>query len=151
MVAIRFSSYRCGFPAAKTGLRFLVDSPGVLQGKVVREALRPALAARAMFMVGVVSFIMWLLAARRRALLLLSLMCASIVAMQGLHSVRWFFQYPADWHFEALVTMVWLVGLQGVFLVAFVIVHFALPGRWWLVQHACAHLRRHLVVRAGAI
>ncbi len=131
VVAIRASSYRCGFPAARSGIRVLIDVPAVLQEKAVREAVGPTLAAGAMFMVGMASLIMWLLAARRGALLMLAVMCAAIAAMQALHAMRWIFHYPADWHYAALLAMKWLVVVQGLSLVAFVVVHFALPGRWW--------------------
>jgi hypothetical protein len=133
VIAIRSSSYLCGFPSAKSGFRFLVDSPAILQGKAVREAIVPTIAAGALFMVGMASFIMWLLAARRGALLILCAMCASIAAMQALHSIRWFFQYPADWHFPALFAMTWLVALQALCMIALVMAHFELPGRRWIL------------------
>ena len=57
LVAIRASSYRCEFPAAKSGLRFLVDAPATLQKKALREAIAPTVAAGAMCMVGMASFI----------------------------------------------------------------------------------------------
>jgi hypothetical protein len=133
VVAIRASSYRCGFPAAKSGIRFMVDAPEVFQERAMKEAIGPTLAAGAMFMVAMASLIMWVFAARRNALLLLAGMCGAIAAMQSLHAVRWIFHYPADWHYTALVVMKSLVGLLGFFLVAFVLVHFSLPGRWWFV------------------
>lgn len=130
VVALRASSYRCGFPAAKSGIRLVIASPAALQEKTAREAIGPTLAAGAMFMVAMAALIMWLLAARRGALLLLAAMCASIAAMQTLHAARWIFHYPADWHYGALLAMKVLVGLQGLFLVAFTVVHFSLPHRW---------------------
>jgi len=130
VVAIRSSSYRCGFPAERSGIRVMIDAPGVLQEKATREAVGPTLAAGAMFMVGMASLIMWLLAARRGTLLMLAVMCTAIAAMQALHAVRWVFHYPADWHHAALLAMKWLVVVQGLSLVAFVVAHFALPGRW---------------------
>jgi hypothetical protein len=133
VVAIRTSSYRCGFPAAKSGLRLLVDSPEVLHGMVLREAFVPTLAAGALCMTGLASLIMWLLAARRAALLLLCGVCVSGAAMQGLQAVRWFFVYPADWHYPVLSTMTALVGVQGILTVAFVFVHFGVPHRRWLL------------------
>jgi hypothetical protein len=132
VVAIRCSSYRCGFPAAKSGLRFIIDDPAVLQEKAAREAIGPTLAAGALFMVGIAALIMWLLAARQPALLLLAAMCAAIAGMQTLHAVRWIFHYPADWHYPALLVMKGLAALQALFLAAFVVVHFAVPGRWRL-------------------
>jgi hypothetical protein len=133
VVALRTSSYRCGFPAATSGFRFLMDSPSVLHGKVLREAFMPTLAAGALCMTGLASLIMWLLAARRATLLLLCGVCLSGAAMQGLQAVRWFFVYPADWHYPVLSAMTMLVGVQGILTVAFVIVHFKVPQRRWLL------------------
>ncbi|MBI5694019.1 MAG: histidine kinase [Verrucomicrobia bacterium] len=132
VVALRLSSHRCGFPAAQTGLRLLIDEPERLQRVAVREALVPTLAAGAAVMAGLAGFIMWLVAARRPTLLLLTGMCLSAAAMQALHAHRWFFQYPADWHYPVLLVMAFLVGLQGICLVAFLLVHFAVPGARWL-------------------
>ena len=133
VVALRLSSYRCGFPAKTSGFRFLVDAPENLQGIAVREALIPSVAAGAMLMVGMASLILWLLAARRLPLLLLGGMCLSATLMQALHAHRWFFPYPADWHFPALMAMSWLVAAQSLCLVAFVLVHFAVPRARWLL------------------
>jgi len=133
VVAMRSSSYRVGFPAKNSGFRFLVDAPARLQGMVLREAFVPTLAAGALCMVALATLILWLLAARRATLLLLGGLCLAGAAMQGLQAMRWFFHYPADWHYPVLATMVALVGVQGVFTVAFIAVHFAVPRRgWWL-------------------
>jgi hypothetical protein len=133
VVAFRTSSYRCGFPAPTSGFRFLVDAPAVLHGKVLREAFVPTLAAGALFMIGLASLIMWLLAARRATLLLLCGVCLSGAVMQTLQAIRWFFAYPADWHYPVLSAMTALVGVQGILTVALVIVHFDLPRRRWLL------------------
>jgi hypothetical protein len=129
VVAIRTSSYRVGFPAATSGFRFLVDASAKLQGLVLREAFVPTLAAGALCMVALATFIMWLLAARRATLLLLGGVCVSGAGMQALQALRWFFPYPADWHYPVMTTMVALVGVQGVLSVAFVIGHFEVPRR----------------------
>lgn len=84
-------------------------------------------------MTALASFIMWLLAARRVTLLLLGGVCLSGAVMQALQAVRWFFAYPADWHYPVLSAMTALVGVQGVLTVALVIVHFELPRRRWLI------------------
>lgn len=133
LVALRTSSHRVGFPAKNSGFRFLVDAPSVLQGMVLREALVPTLAAGALCMVALATLIMWLLAAGRATLILLGGVCLLGAAMQALQAARWFFHYPADWHYPALTAMVALVGMQGVLTVAFVVVHFAVPRRWWLL------------------
>ena len=133
VVAVRSSSYRCGFPAATSGLRVLIDDPARLHGMVLREAFLPTVAAGALFMAGLASLIMWLVAARRAPLLLLGGVCFSGAAMQTLQAIRWFFVYPADWHFPVLTAMTSLVGLQGILTVAFVLVHFEVPRRGWLL------------------
>lgn len=133
VVALRTSSHRCGFPAPRSGFRFLIDSPAALQSKVLREAFVPTLAAGALFMMALASLIMWLLAARRATLLLLGGVCLSGAVMQSLQAVRWFFAYPADWHYPALGAMTALVAGQGVLLVALVVVVFQLPYRRWLL------------------
>jgi hypothetical protein len=133
VVAIRTSSFRVGFPAATSGLRFLVDDPAKLQGLVLREAFVPTLAAGALCMVAMAALILWLFAARRATLLLLAGLCLAAAAMQTLQAVRWFFPYPADWHRPVLATMIGLVGVQGFLTVALVIEHFAVARRWWLL------------------
>lgn len=133
LVALRTSSYRAGFPAKTSGFRFLVHEPAVLQGKVLREAFVPTLAAGALCMVGLATVIMWLVAARRAPLLLLTGVCLSAAAMQGMQAVRWFFHYPADWHYPVLTSMVALVGVQGILMVAFIVTHFQVPYRRWLL------------------
>lgn len=133
VVALRTSSYRVGFPADKSGFRFLVDTPSVLQGLALREAFVPTLAAGALCMVALATVILWLLAARRVTLLLLGGVCVLGAAMQALQAVRWFFHYPADWHYPVLLAMVALVGAQGVLTVAFAAVFFAVPRRGWLL------------------
>jgi hypothetical protein len=132
VVVLRLSSHRCGFPSARTGLRLVIDDAERLQRVAVREAVVPTLAAGATLMAGLAGLIMWALAARRTALLVLTGMCLSAAAMQALHAYRWFFQYPADWHYPALVVMSGLVGLQSLCLVVFLLVHFAVPGTRWL-------------------
>lgn len=133
VVAIRTSSYRVGFPSATSGFRFLVDAPAVLQGMVLREAFVPTVAAGALCMVALAALIMWLLAARRAPLLLLAGLCFAAALMQALQAVRWFFHYPADWHYPVLAAMVVLVGAQGILTVGFVLVHFAVPRRGWIL------------------
>jgi hypothetical protein len=133
VVAIRTSSYRCGFPAASSGFRLLIDEPSVLHGKVLREAFVPTLAAGALLMTTLASLIMWWFAARRATLLLLAGVCLAGAIMQTLQAVRWFFAYPADWHYPVLSTMTTLVGVQGILTVALVIVHFDVPRRRWLL------------------
>lgn len=133
VVAMRTSSHRCGFPAATSGFRFMIDSPAVLQGKVLREAFVPTLAAGALFMTGMATLILWMLAARRTTLLLLCGICLSGATMQALQAIRWFFQYPADWHYPVLSAMTALVGAQGFLIVAFVVVLFEVPRRRWLL------------------
>ncbi len=133
VVALRTSSHRCGFPAPSSGFRFLVDAPAVLQGMVLREAFVPTLAAGALCMTALASLIMWLLAARRATLLLLCGVCLSGAVMQALQAVRWFFAYPADWHYPVLSAMTTLVGGQGLLMVALVIAQFEVPRRRWLL------------------
>jgi hypothetical protein len=133
VVAMRSSSYRVGFPARNSGFRFLVDEPARLQGMVLREAFVPTLAAGALCMVALATLIMWMLAARRPTLLLLGGVCLAGAAMQALQAIRWFYHYPADWHYPVLTAMVALVGAQGVLTVAFIAVHFEVPRRgWWM-------------------
>lgn len=133
VVALRTSSHRCGFPAPGSGYRFLLDGPEVLQRKVLREAFIPTVAAGALFMIALASLIMWLLAARRATLLLLGGMCLFGASMQALQAARWFFAYPADWHHPVLSAMTTLVGLQGLLMVALVIVQFQVPHQRWLL------------------
>jgi hypothetical protein len=100
---------------------------------VLREAFVPTLAAGALTMVSLAALIMWLLAARRATLLLLCGVCFFGAVMQSLQAVRWFFHYPSDWHYPVLTSMVALVAVQGILTVSFVVVHFTIPRRWWLL------------------
>ena len=133
VVALRTSSHRCGFPAPNSGFRFVLDAPTALQGKVLQEAFLPTLAAGALFMIGLASLIMWMLAARRVTLLLLCGVCLFGAAMQALQAVRWFFPYPADWHYPVLATMAALVAGQGLLTVALVLAQFQVPHRRLLI------------------
>ena len=133
LVAMRISSYRCGFPSPLTSFAFYVANRAVFQADVVRFVMEPAASSAAMFMVGLASLIMWLLAARQPALLLFCAMCFSGALMQGIETCRWLLDYPADWAYPAQVADTGLVCARGVFMAAFVIVHFGVPRRgWWL-------------------
>lgn len=133
-VALRASSYRVGFPNAVSGVRFLIDEPSVLQGIALQEAFVPTLAAGALFMIGLTSLILWALAAHRTPLLLLGGVCLADSLMQGIQAARWFFHYPADWHYPAYVAMAALVAVQSLLTLGFEITHFRVPrGRWLLL------------------
>ena len=132
-VALRASSYRVGFPNAVSGLRFLVDEPSVLQGIALQEAFVPTLAAGALFMIGLTSLILWALAAHRTPLLLLGGVCLADSLMQGIQAARWFFHYPADWHYPAYVAMATLVAVQSLLTLGFQIAHFRVPRGPWLL------------------
>jgi hypothetical protein len=53
--------------------------------------------------------------------------------MQSLQAIRWFFAYPADWHYPVLTSMTSLLGVQGVLTIAMVVVHFEVPRWRWLL------------------
>lgn len=129
VVALRTSSYRVGFPAPQSGFRFLLDDPARLQGTVLREAFVPTLAAGALCMIALAALIMWLVAARRATLMWLGGLGLAAAAMQALQAFRWFYPYPADWHYPLLTTMVSLVGVQVVLTVGYVVAQFDLPHR----------------------
>ncbi|MFO1451399.1 MAG: histidine kinase [Opitutaceae bacterium] len=133
VVALRASSYRVGFPNTTSGLRLMMDSPSVLQGIALREAFVPTLAAGALFMIGLTSLILWALAAHRTPLILLGGLCFADSLMQGIQAVRWFFHYPADWHYPAYFVMTTFVAVQGLLTLAFAIAHFRVPRGGWLM------------------
>ncbi|MEO7598898.1 MAG: histidine kinase, partial [Opitutus sp.] len=132
-VAMRISSYRCGVPGDKATFRFFMNDPVKVTTWVMRNAIAPTLAAGAMFILAIVCALIWVLAARRPALLFVGSMCLWAAAMQALIALRWFYNYPADWWYPLMLAEDFAHGVFAWCFVAFVIAHFAVPhGRWIL-------------------
>jgi hypothetical protein len=133
VVAMRLSNYRYYFPGERTDLQVWFIAPEERLATFNRIALEPTLAAGAMFMIAVVSLMMWLIAARRPALLLLVGLCSCAALTQTLMMLRYSTSYSYEWHYAVRLANVWLAGGMGICLVAFVCGHFAIQRSRWLV------------------
>ncbi len=132
-VAMRISSYRCGVPGDEATFRFFMNDPVKVAIWVMRNAIAPTLAAGAMFVLASVCALIWLLAARRPALLFVGSMCLWAATMQALIALRWFYNYPSDWWYPLMLAEDFAHGVFAWCFVAFVIAHFSVPhGRWIL-------------------
>jgi hypothetical protein len=130
---MRVSSYHCGFPGAKAEFMFFMNDPVVVQTWEMRNGILPTLAAGALLILSVVCTLIWSFAARRTALLYVGSMSFCGAATQALIALRWFYNYPADWHYPLTIAGNCFQGALAWFLVAFVVAHFAVPhGRWIL-------------------
>ncbi|HEX2100280.1 MAG TPA: hypothetical protein VHF69_06445, partial [Candidatus Synoicihabitans sp.] len=126
LVAMRLSNYRYYFPGERTDLQVWFVAPEERLANFNRIALEPTLAAGAMFMIAIVSLMMWLIAARRPALLLLVGLCSCAALTQGLMTLRYSTSYSYEWHYAIRLANVWLAAGIGICLVAFVCQHFAI-------------------------
>ncbi len=133
VVAMRISSYRCGATDNKSGFVFFMNDPRVVQSWQMRNALLPTLAAGAMFILTIVCGLIWFFAARRTALLCVALMSLCATITQALLSLRWFYNYPADWAHPLETAQSYIHGLMAWWFVAFVVTHFAVPYRRWIL------------------
>lgn len=130
-VAIRMSSQETGFSSSTYSLNIVMGNFRDLLVVRTRQALLSVVAFGGALVVSLVAGLGWLLAGRRRSLLLLSALCGVAAAMQALQAWRWLFEYPYPWHYPRLVAITLLVGLLGVLLVRFLQEAFAVPRRGW--------------------
>jgi hypothetical protein len=140
VVALRISSFHTGFPAPTYGLTFVWGNFRTLLVDRSRTAVFSLLAVGAALVVAIVFGLIWLLAGRRRALLWFSLLFLCTAASQALQAWRWLYEYPYPWHYPRLVAITSLVTAIAVLLPAFVMEHFELRGKRWVLGGLAAAL-----------
>ncbi len=129
VVALRLSSFHTGFPGPSYGVNFLWGNFRTMLVERSRTALLSVMAVGAALVGAVVFGLMWLLAGRRRAVLLFSLLCLVVAALQALQAWRWIFEYSYDWHYPRLLAITGLATAMAALLPAFLMEHFSLRGR----------------------
>jgi hypothetical protein len=132
VVALRLSSFHTGFPGPTYGLTFLWGNFRTMLVERSRTAIFSVMAVGAALVVAIVFGLIWLLAGRRRDLLIFSLLFVCVALLQALQVWRWLYEYPYDWHYPRLVAITALATAMAVLLPAFVLQHFELTGRRWV-------------------
>ena len=132
VVAMRVSSFHDWAPRGAPTY-FKLDEPANIQSWKTTNALCPTAATGAMMFLTVVCGSFWILAVRRSALLWLTAMSLAAAAMQGLIVYRWLYNYPANWYFHVTMAGWWCSGLLAWCFAGFVVDHFAVPHRRWLL------------------
>lgn len=132
LLALRMSSWHTGFPSPTYGLNFTRGNfRAMLLGRS-RTALFSVMAVGASLVAATVFGLMWLLAGRRRALLLLGALFFCVAAMQALQAWRWLYDYPYSWHYPRLVAITALTTALAALLPIFLLEHFELRHRRWV-------------------
>ncbi len=130
-VALRLSSFNTGFPGPTYGLNFAWGHFRSMLVERSRTSLLSVMAVGASLVGAGVFGLLWLLAGRRRSLLIFSALLLTVAALQALQAWRWLFEYRYDWHHPRLVAITVLASALAVLLAAFVLEHFALRLRVW--------------------
>jgi hypothetical protein len=131
VVALRMSSWNTGFPSQTYALNFSWGNFRAILLERSRTALFSVMAVGAALVAAVVFGLIWLLAGRRRSLLLFSLLFLTVAVMQALQAWRWLYDYPYSWHYPRLVAITALTTAMAVLLPAFLLEQFNLRRRWW--------------------
>jgi hypothetical protein len=129
VIALRMSSWNTGFPGPTYALNFFWGNFQALLLERSRTSLLSVMAVGAALVAAVVFGLLWLLAGRRRSLLLFSLLCLTVAVLQALQAWRWLFDYPYDWHYPRLVAITGVSTALAVLLPAFLLEHFILKWR----------------------
>lgn len=132
VVALRMSSWNTGFRSPTYSLLFGFGNFRTMLVERSRTAILSVMAVGAALVGATVFGLMWLLAGRRRPVLLFSLLFLCVGLMQALQAWRWLYDYPYNWHHPRLVVITSLTTAMAVLLPAFVLYHFELERRWWL-------------------
>ncbi len=140
IVALRMSSWHTGFPGPTYGLNLARGNFRAMLVERSRTALFSVMAVGAALVAAVVFGLMWLLAGRRRSLLVCSVLFAVVALLQALQAWRWLYEYPYDWHYPRLVVITALATALAVLLPVFLLEHFEIRRRraWALVPLAGA-------------
>ncbi len=131
VVALRMSSWKTGFRSPTYSLLFELGNFRTMLLTRSRTAILSVMAVGAALVGAMVFGLLWLLAGRRRPLLLFSLLFLCVGVMQALQAWRWLYDYPYSWHQPRLVVITSLVTAMAVLLPAFVLDHFQLKRRRW--------------------
>lgn len=132
VVALRMSSWNTGFRSPTYSLLFGFGNFRTMLVERSRTAILSVMAVGAALVGATVFGLIWLLAGRRMPVLLFSLLFLCVALLQALQAWRWLYEYPYNWHFPRLVVITSLTTAMAVLLPAFVLHHFALPGRRWV-------------------
>ncbi len=132
VVALRMSSWNTGFRSPTYALHFGFGNFRTMLVERSRTAILSVMAVGAALVGATVFGLIWLLAGRRTPVLLFSLLFLCVALLQALQAWRWLYEYPYNWHFPRLVVITSLTMAMAVLLPAFVLHHFALPGRRWV-------------------
>lgn len=139
VIALRMSNHRYGFPGNRTDMQVSFTSLDRRLAESQRTVIETALAAGAMSMVALAGLTLWLVALRRTLLLLFTGLCACAAVTQFMTMARFLGSYDYDWHYPFRLGMVYLAGVLGACLIAFVGMHFKVPRlRWLLGGHVVA-------------
>lgn len=130
-VALRLSSFHTGFPGPTYGLNFAWGNFRTMLVERSRTSLLSVMAVGASLVGAGVFGLLWLLAGRRRSLLIFSALLLTVAALQALQAWRWLFEYRYDWHHPRLVAITVLASALAVLLTAFVLEQFALRLHRW--------------------
>lgn len=131
VVALRMSSWNTGFPSPTYALNWSWGNFRTMLLQRSRTALLSVMAVGAALVAAIVMGLLWLLAGRRRALLILSGLFLCVGMLQALQAWRWLFDYRYDWHYPRLVVITALTTAMAVLLPAFLLEHFNLRKRGW--------------------
>jgi len=139
VVAMRLSTYRCGFPHPRSGFTYWITEPAELYAWRARSAVIPTLAAGAMVVLALIASILWLFQPGRRELAWAVLLCLTAAAIQALCVGRWMVNYPADRYHIVIIGTAALHGVMAVSLVGLVVTHLAVArARWWIAATVVA-------------
>jgi hypothetical protein len=129
VVAMRISSYRDRFPGDKSWFLFFMEEPTTILRWEMQNGIYPTLAAGAMFILAAVCALGWYFGGRHTPLLCVGAMCLGAAMAQALTALRWFYNYPTDWHYPLTMASAACYGVVAWCLVAFVFTNFAVPWR----------------------
>lgn len=136
VLAMRVSTYRCGFTDPTTGVLLFLESPFLVYRYRSGNAVVPTLAAGAMFVLALICGLLWLFGPRRAELAWAMMLCAAASAMQTLPVIRWLQNYPSDVYHWVTKGSELLHAIMAVSLIAVISVHLAVPRLHWLLAAA---------------
>ncbi len=133
LLAMRLSSYHTRDPGGYSPLVTIVMAPSEFEAGFRRDNVLPIMACGALFTIALAALVMWLIAARRRVLLLFSGMCFCGGLME---LARWYalaYVYPYSWQYDFELVVAGAGLALSLCLAAVMIDEWRVPrGRWWL-------------------
>jgi len=132
-LALRLSTWHATDPYPFTPLLTIVMAPEVFDADFRRDNVLPMMAFGALFAIALAAGIMWIVAARRRVLLLFAGMCFFAGLMEATEWYLLAYIYPVSRLFSLEIAVGATGLLLGVFLVAVLLEEWDVPRkRWWL-------------------